>query len=97
MRELTDGYISDGLRPHEVARVRRAVEPALARGVDPRSAEAGEYLEAIGAVDVDRLELAADVRRERYFELLAVVNGWATPDSLAEALRWYLEAVTSRP
>lgn len=94
MRELTDGYVSDGLRPHEVARVRRAVEPALARGVDPRSAEAGEYLAAIGVVDVDRLELAADVRRERYFELLAVVNGWATPDSLAEALRWYLEAVT---
>ncbi|WP_344182375.1 MerR family transcriptional regulator [Kribbella lupini] len=97
MRELVDGYTGDGLRPHDVARVRRAVEPALALGIDPRSPEAGDYLAAVGVVDVDQLQLAADVRRERYFDLLAVVNGWTTPDSPTDALRWYLEAASSRP
>jgi DNA-binding transcriptional MerR regulator len=97
MRELVNGYTGDGLRPHDVARVRRAVAPALALGIDPRSAEADDYLAAVGEVDVDQLALAADVRRERYFDLLAVVNGWTTPDSPTDALRWYLEAVSSRP
>ncbi|ONI68341.1 hypothetical protein BWI15_35655 [Kribbella sp. ALI-6-A] len=93
MRELVDGYVGSGLRPHDVAVIRRVVGPAIAAGIEPRSAEAAAYVEAVGAVDVDRLVLAADARRERYFELLAVVNGWASPDSPAAALRWYLEAV----
>ncbi|MEV6285191.1 MerR family transcriptional regulator [Kribbella sp. NPDC051770] len=95
MRELIDGYTGESLRPDEVVRVCRAVRPAI--GLDPRSAEAAQYVEAVGVVDVDRLALAADVRRETYFELLAVVNGWAAPDDTAATLRWYLEAVTSRP
>lgn len=92
MRELVDGYTGDGPRPDEVVRVCRTVRPAL--GLDPRSAEAEQYVAAVGVVDVDRLALAADVRRETYLELLAVVNGWAAPEATATALRWYLEAVT---
>jgi primosomal protein N' len=65
----------------------------VAAGIEPRSAEAAAYVAAVGTVDVDRLSLAADARRERYFELLAVVNGWAAPESPAAALKWYLEAV----
>jgi DNA-binding transcriptional MerR regulator len=95
MRELVDGYTGDALRPDEVVRVRRVVGPAV--GLDPKSAEAAQYVAAVGVVDVDRLALAADARRETYFELLAVVNGWAAPDDTAAALRWYLEAVTSSP
>ncbi|WP_432942846.1 MerR family transcriptional regulator [Kribbella sp. CA-253562] len=93
MRELVDGYAGSGLRANDVAVIRRVVGPAVTAGIDPRSAEADSYVAAVGKVDVDRLALAADARRERYFELLAVVNGWAAPESPAAALGWYLEAV----
>ncbi|MGC4937498.1 MerR family transcriptional regulator [Kribbella sp. DT2] len=93
MRELVDGYTGVALRPDEVVRVRRVVGPAV--GLDPKSAEAAQYVAAVGVVDVDRLALAADARRETYFALLAVVNGWAAPDDTAAALRWYLEALTA--
>jgi DNA-binding transcriptional MerR regulator len=91
MRDLVDGYVASGLRPHEVAVGRRVVGPAVAAGI----AEAAAYVAAVGTVDVDRLALAADARRERYFELLAVVNGWAAPESPAAALGWYLKALDS--
>ncbi len=94
MRDLVDGYTDNGLRPDEIAHVRRVAGPAV--DLDPTSAEAAQYVAAVGAVDVDRLALAADARRETYFELLAVINGWPAPDNTAAVLRWYLEAVTVR-
>ena len=38
--------------------------------------------------DVARVRLAADPRRERYLELLSIVNGWPAPQSLAPVLEW---------
>ncbi|MFF9640819.1 MerR family transcriptional regulator [Kitasatospora aureofaciens] len=42
---------------------------------------------------VERLRAMADPRRERYLELLAVVNGWAAPESSAEVMDWALRAL----
>lgn len=43
-----------------------------------------------------RLEHAGDPRRDRYAKLLAVINGWPSPDSLAPAFTWSIEAVRAR-
>ncbi|MFD9687633.1 MerR family transcriptional regulator [Kitasatospora sp. NPDC059088] len=42
---------------------------------------------------VGRLRAKADPRRERYLELLAVVNGWVAPESSGEVLDWAVRAV----
>jgi len=34
-----------------------------------------------------------DPRRERYLTLLAVINGWPAPDSLAPVLDWSTRAL----
>ncbi|MFG2912581.1 MerR family transcriptional regulator [Kitasatospora sp. NPDC048298] len=41
----------------------------------------------------ERLRAMADPRRERYLELLAVVNGWAAPESWAAEVDWAVRAV----
>ncbi len=43
-----------------------------------------------------RLESVSDPRRDRYVELLAVINGWPAPESLAPALGWSVQAVRVR-
>ncbi|MFG3283331.1 MerR family transcriptional regulator [Streptomyces sp. NPDC048111] len=43
-----------------------------------------------------RLEQMNDPRRDRYLSLLAVVNGWPAPESLAPALAWVCEALHFR-
>lgn len=88
------------VRPDAAAMARDRAAPALAAGIDPASAEAEPYVAALltatglgGATLLDRLEAAADPRRERYAELLAVINGWPPPESLAPALTWFITAL----
>ncbi|GAA1634264.1 MerR family transcriptional regulator [Nonomuraea maheshkhaliensis] len=88
------------VRPDAAAMARGRAAPALAAGIDPASAEAEPYVAALltatgldGATLLDRLEAAADPRRERYAELLAVINGWLPPESLAPALTWFVTAL----
>lgn len=92
--------------------VREQVGPALAAGIDPASpladpvvaAVTAQYAHVFGcADDVDlrrrllaRLETANDPRRERYLRLLAVINGWPAPESLAQVLDWFNEALRAR-
>ncbi|MFJ9248726.1 MerR family transcriptional regulator [Streptomyces sp. NPDC101776] len=92
--------------------VREQVGPALGAGIDPASPQADPFVSAfIGHYarllsrpdDVDlRRRLAArlsgvnDPRRERYLQLLAVVNGWPAPESLAPALDWSVQALRVR-
>ena len=99
-------------RPDAVAVVRDAVAPALAAGVDPTSpaAEAvvaavtGRYAQLTAHPDgVDlrrrllaRLETANDPRRDRYLDLLSVVNGWPTGGHAAPALDWFIRALHAR-
>jgi hypothetical protein len=37
-----------------------------------------------------------DPRRQRYLDLLSVVNGWPPPGSLAPMLDWFFEACELR-
>jgi DNA-binding transcriptional MerR regulator len=101
-----------GLRRDPVAAIRAQVGPALAAGIDPASAHAdlvvaavtAEYAQVFGRPDaidlrdrlLTRLETANDPRREQYLRLLAVINGWAAPESLAPALDWFIQALRAR-
>ncbi|MFH8609799.1 MerR family transcriptional regulator [Streptomyces sp. NPDC018029] len=92
--------------------VRALAEPTLRDGIDPEGPDAGPIVEAlsahyariVGSPDDDalRARLAThldgmnDPRRDHYLRLLAVVNGWPAPDSLAPALDWAVRALRAR-
>ncbi|MEU6866830.1 MerR family transcriptional regulator [Streptomyces sp. NPDC046876] len=91
--------------------VRDRIAEALAAGILPTSAEALPVTQALTALyahafaradDGDlrrwllaRLEAAADPRAERYWQLLATVNGWPPVASLAPVFTWFIEALRS--
>ncbi|MGW1374191.1 MerR family transcriptional regulator [Streptomyces sp. NPDC002446] len=101
-----------GLPRNLVEAVRAQVQPALAAGIDPASPQAdplvaaltAHYAHILGHPDdtelrrrlLARLEGMTDPRRDRYFELLAVINGWPAPESPAPALTWTARAVRAR-
>jgi DNA-binding transcriptional MerR regulator len=101
-----------GLRRDPAAVVRDQVGPALVAGVDPASSQAdpvvaevvAQYARVSGDLDdidlrrrlLTRLEATNDPRRERYMQLLAVVNGWQAPESLTPALNWFIRALRAR-
>jgi DNA-binding transcriptional MerR regulator len=82
---------------------------ALAAGVDPASAEAepivAELVGALAATNsrvdgpetrawlAETIETFADVRVERYWELLELINGWPARPSAAPAWAWLLAAL----
>ncbi len=92
------GNGSGGLRPDVVAVVRDRVRPLL--GTDPASPEAGtvvaEITQRYGDEVAEHLEAANDPRRERYLTLLALINGWAEPESTRAELTWFLDAHRAR-
>ncbi|MEV4112789.1 MerR family transcriptional regulator [Nonomuraea sp. NPDC049695] len=106
------GHHATPPRPDAAALAREHARPALAAGVDPGSPEADPVVAAVatryardrGLPDspelrrrlLARLESANDPRRERYLELLAVVNGWPAPESLSPALDWFTAALHTR-
>lgn len=99
-------------RRDAIALVRDAAAPAVAEGVDPGSARGGavvamvaaEYAAGVGRPDgpelrqrlLTRVATANDPRRERYQQLLAVVNGWPPGESTTPALDWFTRAMTAR-
>ncbi|MFK0244071.1 MerR family transcriptional regulator [Amycolatopsis azurea] len=99
-------------RRDTVAVTRDQVGPALAVGIEPASPEADPIVSAFTAHyartlcrpdDTElrhrlltRLERVNDPRRERYLRLLAVVNRWPAPESLAPAFDWSVEALRVR-
>lgn len=98
-----------GVHRDLVAVVRDQAGPALLAGVDPASRHADPVVAAVtaqyGHVSGDphlrqrlltRLETANDPRRERYLQLLAVVNGWQAPESSVPALDWFIQALRAR-
>ncbi|WP_432098165.1 MerR family transcriptional regulator [Streptomyces sp. WAC 04229] len=101
-----------GPRRDIAAAVRDQAGPALTAGIDPASRQADPIVAAFTAHDAQllgrpddvelrrrlatRLESVNDPRRERYLQLLAVVNGWPAPESLAPALDWSVEALRVR-
>jgi DNA-binding transcriptional MerR regulator len=101
-----------GLHRGFVAFVRDQATPALKAGIDPASTQADAIVAALTARYahvsgspgnaellgrlITRLERVNDPRRERYLQLLAVINGWEDPDSLMPALDWSIQAVSAR-
>ncbi|WP_406076972.1 MerR family transcriptional regulator [Micromonospora sp. NBC_00858] len=99
-------------RPDAVAVVRDGVAPALAAGLDPTGPEAdpvvvaviGRYAHLTNRPDdadlrqrlLDRLDTANDPRRDRYLDLLAVINGWSTGGGVAPAVDWFSRALRAR-
>ncbi|MGC7098743.1 MerR family transcriptional regulator [Amycolatopsis lurida] len=89
--------------------VRSLVEPAVVEDIDPTAPAAEPIVTALTeryARIVDRpddpglrrqlashLETMNDPRRDRYLVLLAIVNGWSAPDSLAPVLDWAVRAL----
>ncbi|MFJ9643532.1 MerR family transcriptional regulator [Streptomyces sp. NPDC101206] len=101
-----------GPRRDIAAAVRDQAGPALAAGIDPASPQAdpivaeftAHYAHLLDRPDdielrrrlATRLESVNDPRRERYLQLLAVVNGWPAPESLASVLAWSVQALRVR-
>lgn len=97
---------------HLAAIVRDQVAPAVAAGLEPDSSQADPVVsllmtrcshllgrhDAAGSRSrlLDRLESINDPRRERYFSLLAVINGWPGPESLRPVLDWSVLALRAR-
>lgn len=92
--------------------VRDQAGPALTAGIEPTSPQAdpfvasftAHYAQLLGRPDdselrhrlATRLESVNDPRRERYLQLLAVVNGWTAPESLAPVFDWSVQALRVR-
>ncbi|MFB7669014.1 MerR family transcriptional regulator [Kitasatospora sp. NPDC056138] len=89
--------------------LRRQVVPALEAGIDPASpladpmvgAVTAHYARILGRSNdgevrqrlLARLERMDDPRKDRYLQLLAVINGRPVPVSLAPVLDWSLQAL----
>ncbi|WBP90623.1 hypothetical protein [Kitasatospora cathayae] len=100
---------STGLHHDLTETVRDRIGHALESGIAPTSAEAAHILDALTACyaqtfgradDADlrhwlltRLEIAGDPRAERYWHLLAVINGWPVPPSLAPVFARFVAAL----
>ncbi|MFE2110587.1 MerR family transcriptional regulator [Kitasatospora sp. NPDC059463] len=89
--------------------VRTTVTAAVAEGIAPGSPAAAPVLASLTAAYaatfarpddaalrawiLDRVETADDPRAERYWHLLATVNGWPVPESLREVSAWFTAAL----
>ncbi|MDN3355704.1 MerR family transcriptional regulator [Actinomadura sp. DC4] len=108
VRRMAEDHAADRGRGAAVVRdltavVRDQAGPALAAGVDPASRGADPVVAALAdACDgglhrlLPRLENAGDPRRDRYFRLLAVINGWLAPEPVAPVFGWSARAVRVR-
>lgn len=92
--------------------VRDHVGPGLMASTDPASPRADrvvaavveKYAHLLGRLDsIDlrrrllvRLETANDPRRERYLQLLSVINEWSAVESIAPPLDWFIQALRVR-
>lgn len=99
-------------QPDLAAVARDLVTPALDAGVEPASPQADPVVAGLAVrysalVDrpdsaelrerlLGRLRIINDPRREEYLRLLARINGWWPPDTLAPVLDWSIEALESR-
>ncbi|WNM32890.1 MerR family transcriptional regulator [Streptomyces sp. Li-HN-5-11] len=99
-------------RPDVVAVTRELVEAAVSSGMSPDSPQADAVVAALtarcalafGRPDdarlrgwlVHRLESAKDPRRDRYVNLLAVINGWPALDPLTPVIDWSVKAIRAR-
>ncbi|MDC0771483.1 MerR family transcriptional regulator [Streptomyces sp. HD] len=99
-------------RPDIVAVARDLAGAAVAGGISPESPEADPVVAALTARcaltsdrpdDAEphqwllhRLEAASDPRRDRYLQLLALINDWPAPERLAPVIDWSVTALRIR-
>ncbi|HEY9328964.1 MAG TPA: MerR family transcriptional regulator [Streptomyces sp.] len=99
-------------RPGPEAMIRDHTAPARAAGIEPGSPQAVPVVDAVTAAYarrcdrpddaalrqrlLARLDTVNDPRRERYLQLLAVVNRWPAPDPLSPELDWFCAALRAR-
>ncbi|MFD8328979.1 MerR family transcriptional regulator [Streptomyces lydicus] len=95
-----------------VTAARELAGPAVAAGISPDSPQADPVVAALTARcalvhdrpdDAElhrwmlhRLEAASDPRRDRYLQLLALINDWPAPERLAPVLDWSVTALRLR-
>jgi hypothetical protein len=104
--ERAQGEAPDGeaIRP-AAALVAERGGAALEAGIEPGSEAAEAILSEIllffgdvaRAELADRFEQGADPRAERYWQLLAVINGWPPVPTTMPAWRWTIAALRARP
>lgn len=98
-----------GLHARLTAVVREQVEAAMEAGIDPADQRArpvldglaAECAEVFGRADgpdfrrrlIERLKAGSDPRAERYWQLLAVINGWPAQPSLLPVFEWFIAAL----
>jgi DNA-binding transcriptional MerR regulator len=79
---------------------------AVEAGIEPGSEEAERIVEEVlesfdasasRAELANRFEQGADPRAERYWQLLAVINGWPPVPTAMPAWRWTIDALRARP
>ncbi|MFD5134626.1 MerR family transcriptional regulator [Streptomyces olindensis] len=99
-------------RPDFVAIARDLVGTAVASGITPDSPKAdpvvatltARWAHALHRPDdaelrqwlLRRLEAANDPRRDRYFQLLSLINGWPSPERTAPVIDWSMTALRAR-
>ncbi|MBB4778956.1 MerR family transcriptional regulator [Actinomadura livida] len=87
------------------------ISAAIADGIEPGSDAArpivdevaAAYADAYGAADGpefrrdlrERTEIGTDPRAERYWQLLAVINGWEAWPAMTPSFQWLIEALRS--
>jgi DNA-binding transcriptional MerR regulator len=102
-----------GLHHELTNQLHARIEAALAAGIDPASQQArlvladlvARYAQTFGKADTPdyrsqlliRLQTANDPRVERYWQLLATINGWPTPPTLAPVIEWFIQALQRHP
>ena len=86
---------------------------AQAAGIDPESPEAApivaemirDYADSLGQTDtpefrrwlIGMVDTFTDARAERYWQLLATINGWPAIPSVVPAWEWFLAGVRALP
>lgn len=95
VRDLVAPAVAAGIDPAspEADPVVAALTSRTAHLLDCR--DPAESAESRGRL-LARLERVNDPRRERYFTLLAVINGWPRPESLRPVLDWSVHALRAR-
>lgn len=99
--------LAEAVRAQVTQALEAGVEPDSAEAEPIVTALAAHYARILGSPAsydpravyrrlADRLEQMNDPRRDRYLSLLATVNGWPAPGSLAPALTWSTAALRTR-
>lgn len=92
---------SEVAKPVDIPKIREHAQAALDTGVDPSSAQAREVLERIvpgmpadeRVVLRKQLETFNDVRVERYWELMGILNDRPPFPKVAAAMDWFIAAL----